>query len=223
MAVIDTGSTTHPDLGSVANPGVASGRWVPGYDFVSQDDVNEIRRSYTANDGDGRDANPADAGDWITAKEDAGLVDEGFFKSCGESSSSWHGTHVAGTIGATLNNEVGVAGILATARIQPVRVLGKCGGYTDDIAAGITSASGGTVQGVLATQPLPKSSTCPSVTPPVNNVRPFFSRLSQEHGVAGAWWWSQPEMSSLLIRLSPTAQGFLRWLPRPRPKKRATD
>jgi serine protease len=32
----------------------------------------------------------------------------------------------------------------------PVRVLGKCGGYTSDIADGIIWASGGTVTGVPA-------------------------------------------------------------------------
>jgi serine protease len=64
------------------------------------------------------------------------------------SNSSWHGTHVAGTIAALTNNGSGVAGVAFGAKIVPVRVLGKCGGYTSDIADGIVWASGGTVSGV---------------------------------------------------------------------------
>lgn len=147
VAVLDTGSTSHPDLGSVSTPSLPNGRWVPGYDFISYD-VWSGTHPYTANDGDGRDADPADPGDWISQAEDDGDEDGGFFEDCGEGSSSWHGTHVAGTIGATLDNAIGISGMLATARIQPIRVLGKCGGYTDDIAAAITWASGGAVGGV---------------------------------------------------------------------------
>ena len=73
----------------------------------------------------GRDADPSDPGDWITSAENA----SGFFAGCGVSNSSWHGTHVAGTIGAASNNGFGVAGINWVSKILPVRVLGKCGGY----------------------------------------------------------------------------------------------
>jgi serine protease len=44
---------------------------------------------------------------------------------------------VAGTIAALTNNGTGVAGIAYGAKVVPVRVLGKCGGYTSDIADGI--------------------------------------------------------------------------------------
>ncbi|HEX8785206.1 MAG TPA: S8 family serine peptidase, partial [Telluria sp.] len=64
--------------------------------------------------------------------------------------SSWHGTHVAGTIAALTNNALGVAGVAYGAKIVPARVLGKCGGYTSDIADAIVWASGGTVSGVPA-------------------------------------------------------------------------
>jgi serine protease len=147
VAVLDTGSTSHPDLGSVSTPGLPNQRWVSGYDFISYDDWFGAH-PYPANDGDGRDADPADPGDWISSAEDDGDEDDGFFEGCGEGSSSWHGTHVTGTIGATWDNAVGISGMLASARIQPIRVLGKCGGYTDDIAAAITWASGGAVAGV---------------------------------------------------------------------------
>jgi serine protease len=57
---------------------------------------------------------------------------------------------VAGTIAAKTNNGSGVAGVAFNAKIVPVRVLGKCGGYTSDIADAIIWASGGSVAGVPA-------------------------------------------------------------------------
>ncbi len=119
IAVIDTGSTVHPDLVD---------RWVDGYDMIAV--------SADARDGDGRDADPNDEGDYSR-----GFLLDG----CASEDSSWHGTHVAGTIGATPDNGSGVAGIVGDAKIQAVRVLGVCGGYGSDIAAGITWASGGEV------------------------------------------------------------------------------
>ncbi len=121
VAVLDTGITSHTEL----NANV-----VAGYDMIADTAV--------ANDGNGRDSNPADPGDWTTGQ-------------CGPASnSSWHGTHVAGTVAAVTNNSAGVAGVAYNAKIMPVRVLGTCGGYTSDIADGITWASGGSVSGVPA-------------------------------------------------------------------------
>ena len=129
IAVLDTGITTHSEF---------SGRTVAGYDFISD--------SIIANDGNARDGDPSDPGDWITSAEDAG----GYLYGCGVSDSSWHGTHVAGTIGATGNNASGIAGLNWGSKIQPIRVLGKCGGYDSDIADAIRWAAGGTVSGVAA-------------------------------------------------------------------------
>jgi serine protease len=95
----------------------------------------------TANDGDGRDANASDPGDWVTTAE-AALLD------CEVSDSSWHGTHVAGTIAAATNNGLGVAGINWQAMILPLRVMGKCGGYTSDITDAMRWATGLAVSGV---------------------------------------------------------------------------
>lgn len=125
VAVIDTGILNHTDL---------AGRIVPGYDFIAD--------TFVANDGNGRDNNPADPGDWIVANECGGIHSA--------QDSSWHGTHVAGTIGAATNNGVGVSGVNWNAKILPVRVLGKCGGYTSDIVDGMRWAAGLSVSGVSA-------------------------------------------------------------------------
>jgi serine protease len=125
VAVLDTGYRPHADLNA---------NILPGYDMISD--------SFVGNDGNARDSDARDPGDWVLANE------------CGGSNpaqdSSWHGTHVAGTVAAVTNNGSGVAGVAYGAKVVPVRVLGKCGGYTSDIADGIIWASGGTVSGVPA-------------------------------------------------------------------------
>jgi serine protease len=127
IAVIDTGIVAHADL---------VGRWHGGYDFISDTSI--------ANDGGGRDSDPRDPGDWITSQESR----RGFFRGCTVDTSSWHGTHVAGTIGAATGNGIGIAGINQTSKIVPVRVLGKCGGYTSDIVDGMRWSAGLPVSGV---------------------------------------------------------------------------
>ena len=121
IAVLDTGILPHIDL---------EGRILPGQDMISD--------LFIANDGDGRDSDATDPGDFVTQDDRCGF----------SSSSSWHGTHVAGTIGANTANETGVAGVMWSSKILPVRVLGKCGGYTSDIADGIRWASGLEVEGL---------------------------------------------------------------------------
>lgn len=130
IAVIDTGVLySHPDLGS---------RLLPGYDFISQ--------SLIANDGDGRDADATDAGDWVTSAEDG--AKNGPFSGCGTSNSSWHGTRVSGIIGALSDNAQGVTGITWNTRILPARALGKCGGRDSDIIDAMAWAAGLHVPGV---------------------------------------------------------------------------
>jgi subtilisin family serine protease len=64
-------------------------------------------------------------------------------------SSSWHGLHVAGTIGATTGNGIGIAGVDQRAGIQPVRVIGACEpGNVSDVLRGIRWAAGLDVPGV---------------------------------------------------------------------------
>lgn len=53
-----------------------------------------------------------------------------------------HGTHVAGTIAATTNNGIGVAGVAPEVKVMPVRVLDRNGSGTNDwVANGITYAA----------------------------------------------------------------------------------
>ncbi|MFN7664993.1 MAG: S8 family serine peptidase, partial [Inhella sp.] len=122
VAVLDTGVlANHVDL---------VGQVLSGYDFV--------RDTTYSNDGDGRDADASDPGDWVTAAEDA----SGPYRNCGRQDSSWHGTHVAGIVAAATNNGIGMAGLAHGAKVLPVRVLGKCGGYDSDITAGMLWAAG---------------------------------------------------------------------------------
>ncbi len=121
VAVLDTGIRSHPDL---------DGKYVSGYDMVSD--------TYVSVDGDGRDADPSDPGDYFFGEQcDASYDDP----------SSWHGTHVAGIIAANGNNGEGVVGVAPDARVQSIRVLGRCGGLDVDVADGIRWAAGVPVAG----------------------------------------------------------------------------
>ncbi|MDO8377104.1 MAG: S8 family peptidase [Aquabacterium sp.] len=127
VAVLDTGVRfDHPDF---VKSGGSSKLW-PGYDFVS--------RSTASNDGGGRDADASDPGDWSVSTD-----------SCGAEPSSWHGTQVAGLIGAASDNGIGMASVGRNVMVLPVRVLGKCGGFDDDIIAGMRWAAG------LSSDPVP--------------------------------------------------------------------
>ncbi|HEX8010919.1 MAG TPA: S8 family peptidase [Casimicrobiaceae bacterium] len=147
VADLDTGVRfDHPDLLAVA----AGGKLLPGYDMIGYSRVGD--------DGDGRDADASDPGDWISAGEANNR--NGFFYACtpfdpstrrySAQDSSWHGTQVSGILAALTNNGIGMAGVGPSLRVLPVRVLGKCGGYDSDILAGMRWAAGLAVPGVPA-------------------------------------------------------------------------
>ncbi|MEA3121334.1 MAG: serine protease [Paraburkholderia sp.] len=126
-AVLDSGYRVHSDLAA---------NLLPGYDFVSD--------PFSANDGDGRDSDASDPGNWATLEDS--LQCDGTIGWV--TNSTWHGTHVAGTIGAVANNGVGGVGVAWQGRIVPVRVLGKCGGVVSDIIDAMRWAAGLPVPGV---------------------------------------------------------------------------
>jgi serine protease len=105
------------DTGILSEHPDLSGRLIDGYDFVSDE--------FRAQDGDGIDPDPEDPGD-----------------DPQNQSSSFHGTHVAGTIGAATDNRIGVAGVTWQTRIMPVRVLGALGGTSSEVSQGIRFAAG---------------------------------------------------------------------------------
>lgn len=136
VAVLDGGYRPHADLvGNLARDGSGN---VIGHDFILD--------LWTANDGDARDADALDPGDWVPLSDQDLCAD-------GDTQSSWHGTHVAGLLGATANGSDGV-GVAFGARVLPVRVLGRCGGYESDVLMAARWAAGLAVDGV-AVNPQP--------------------------------------------------------------------
>lgn len=129
VAVLDTGVLRHPDLSNRV-------LYQDGYDFVSEVDY--------ANDGNGLDDDATDPGDYLTSGQIS--QNPSLYADCGGAhDSSWHGTEVAGILGAETNNNLGVAGILASlpgSPVLPVRVAGQCGAAVIDIIEGMLWAAG---------------------------------------------------------------------------------
>jgi serine protease len=128
----DNNGVLHPDL---------SGRVLAGYCFISD--------AFTANNSACPGAGAIDPGDWVTSTDVANHPDQ-----CGSGSnavevgpSTWHGTRVAGILGAATNNGIGVAGVTWSGMILPVRALGKCGGSDSDIINAMLWAGGIAVAG----------------------------------------------------------------------------
>lgn len=168
VGVIDTGAiVNHPDL---------KGQFVAGRDFVDDEyrcrnracSKISYRRTYvSANDKNSWDASPADPGDWRGASTCAYMS---------PSDSTWHGTHVAGTIAAKRSNNEGIVGVAPGVRIQPIRALGRCGGTDWDIAMSILWASGVNVNaydkrhGKIPVNPTPSKVINLSLGAPANSI-----------------------------------------------------
>jgi serine protease len=133
IADIDTGVRfEHPDLLSVSQSG---GRLLSGYCFISD--------PFIANNASCPGADASDPGDWVTSSD----LTQPECSNASVAYSSWHGTRVAGILGAIANNAAGIAGVTWTAQILPVRALGKCGGTDSDIISGMLWAAGIAVSG----------------------------------------------------------------------------
>ncbi len=121
VAVVDTGILFDDNDPSLGHPDFTN-KILPGFDFISNPNIGV--------DGNARDDNAFDDGD-----EPGGQ-------------SSYHGSHVAGTVAASTNDGRGAAGVNWSARILPVRALGAGGGNTGDILDGILWSAGFQIQGV---------------------------------------------------------------------------
>lgn len=130
VAVLDTGILSGwPDL---------QNQILPGYDMISTVDAQTNPQ--------GRNADPADLGDWVTSAEAANA--NGPYYGCPVDNSSWHGTFIAGEIAAMGNDGQNIAGISWGSKILPVRVAGKCGALLSDVIDGIRWSVGMSVPGV---------------------------------------------------------------------------
>jgi serine protease len=144
VAVIDNGVTlTHPELAAAV---------LPGMDMVSAN-AGGLPTNFVANDGNGRDTDPTDPGDWSTTADNTNFPNACDAPPAGKTQidSSWHGTHMAGAIAGQWGNSgpgTSTAGIAPGVRLLPVRALGKCGGDSSDVADAILWAAGLPVPGV---------------------------------------------------------------------------
>lgn len=143
VAVVDTGITPHVDIVGAGGTVSANGNLVSsGYDFITDCRVRGTcaATTLTASATVSPSPNATDLGDFISQADST--TTGSFFFGLPVSNSSWHGTHVAGTVAAIGNNNVGVIGGAYTAKILPVRVLGKGGGSTSDTSEAIRWAAG---------------------------------------------------------------------------------
>lgn len=178
VAVLDSGISSHPELNA---------RLLPGWDFVSDGRYSR--------DGNGRDNDPADPGDAITAAEIAARPDA--YAGCPpQAQSSWHGSIIAGQLAAVTNNGVGVAAANWQGRVLPVRVAGQCGAAVSDIIDGLRWAAGLAVPGTT-TNPNParlivlsygsdESCDVDSSTPTVRDTARLYVEALAEVRAAGA-------------------------------------
>lgn len=145
VAVVDTGITPNFDIAGpngVVAAGTGSNLVSVGYDFITDCRYRGtcLVTTTTAGAYVAPKVNATDLGDYLSSTDCSNP--SSYFYGRTPSNSSWHGTHVAGTIAAIGNNNLGVIGGAYNAKILPVRVLGKGGGLVSDIADGIMWAAG---------------------------------------------------------------------------------
>lgn len=119
IAVLDSGILPHPEL---------QGQIAGEHDFISDASLG--------GDGNGRDRNGTDEGDFC-------IEGEHF------SPSSWHGTLVSGLAVGRWDG-AGMGGVLPQAKVLNARVLGRCGGWLTDVADAVRWAAGAPIPHVPA-------------------------------------------------------------------------
>lgn len=132
VAVVDTGIlSNHPAL---------KGHVLPGFDMVAD--------SFTANDNQAlspassRDTDASDPGNGISLADSVQVPECG-----GPSGSTWHGSFVAALVAGNPNQTEQVFPINWHGQILPVRALGRCGGFTSDLADAVRWSAGLPVPG----------------------------------------------------------------------------
>ncbi|HTW37088.1 MAG TPA: S8 family peptidase [Steroidobacteraceae bacterium] len=146
IADIDTGVRfDHPDLLGAGTPAdmpstatAPTGRLLSGYCFITD--------AFVANGVACPGPDASDPGDWVTSAD----LKQSECTNAQTSTSSWHGTRVAGILGALTNNGAGIAGVTWNAWIEPLRALGVCGGQDSDIESAMLWAGGIQVPGYPA-------------------------------------------------------------------------
>ena len=123
VAAVDSGITSHTLLQKV----------LPGYNF------------YTLL-GNARSPDYSDHGDGVSSAEAASPPFQAI--NCQARDSRWHGTAVAGLIGAQFSAGYHVEGVAPGASILPAKALGKCGGWVTDILDAALWSAGVHVPGV---------------------------------------------------------------------------
>jgi len=152
VAVIDSGYTPHSNI--INNLQTLNGQpGIYGYQFISDCRISGACAPDTPekNAQISYQQNALDSGDYvdeafIKAMVNSSCVTDDPRKDCRKSNSSWHGTHVTGTIIGSGYNSVsktGIAGGAYGAKIVPVRVLGRGSNSTiSDIINGMGWAAG---------------------------------------------------------------------------------
>ncbi len=163
VAVIDTGVLPHEDLGTLGvptgdqiRPNTFRGQFISaGYDFISDCRIAHTCDFTISDSAASRQAQVGgyDLGDYVSDFDVLSIPFSSSLSGCTASANSWHGTHVSGIV-AALNNNIGVVGGAYGAKILPLRVLGRCGGYESDTQTAMRWAAGLSVNG-LAVNPNP--------------------------------------------------------------------
>ena len=155
IAVIDTGYTPHPNF--LSNLQGTTGNY--GYQFISNCSVAGLCPPSQANTAPTQSyqANGLDQGDYLTQND---INSSSYWSGCAATPSSWHGSHVTGTLVAQgYSGQSGVLGGAYAATVLPVRVLGKCGGSLSDIENGMLWAAGYQVPNSTGGPDIPGSTT----------------------------------------------------------------